>query len=182
MNTFFKRLLSIGFWIVLLAVFTSSGSSVSTEDSNANFTEGNYNLKVSGACSETLEGTIDFKSKIENVSDGTLATLELYLMTSDDSLNHSMGFLISQKNMKDGIVAGTYEVREKVAGLLNNFEGVFGFANMDAIGERPFFAYKGKIVIAYIDDSTVRGFLSVNLKQLDGEALNVSGNFTALKK
>jgi hypothetical protein len=92
-----------------------------------------------------------------------------------------MEFLISKENTAGMLPTGTYEVSRNQEGLLNYFDGVFGFANIAALGESPLFAKSGKIKIDYLDDRTVRGNISIQMTNSLGKRVGINGDFIVIK-
>ncbi len=165
-------------WLVLPFVFTSF---ISPYDGA--FVEGKYHLKTSDNEPMLLEGNIFFSAAIASSSKGKpFSVIKLDLENSGNSIVHSMGFLISKQNRNKELEQGKYKVPVKIDGLIKNFEGVFGFANIKEKGELPFFAENGNIEISYIGPKLLVGNLKINLKNSEGKDLNIKGEFTAIRK
>jgi len=75
-----------------------------------------------------------------------------------------MELLISKQNQSISIKKGKYGVAEDIEGFLNDFDGVFGFANVGSIGEEPFFAKKGSVVITQLTELGLRGNINITFK------------------
>lgn len=143
---------------------------------------GKYALQSTGNLSQFLDGKMNFESTIEiDRNSNTTSILKLKLDGDDNDLTHSMEFLISKENTNEQISKGSYLISQDPIGFLKNFDGVFGFANINALGELPFFAKSGEVRIDFVDDFTVKGMLNVSLRNANGKSINIEGDFVALK-
>ncbi len=86
-----------------------------------------------------------------------------------------MELLITKQNQSSPIKKGKYGVSENIEGFLNDFNGVFGLANVRSLGEEPFFAKKGKVVITQISELGLRGYIDVILKCTKGTKIFING-------
>ncbi len=182
MMDFTFKTLKTSFWI-LLPLFLISNTKAEHEINLSGNIEGTYELKVTGALEEQFKGVVYFETKVGSNNRGIpMSTLILRLGNKDSSYQHSMEFFISKKNHSGSISTGLYEVPEYIEGFLNNFDGVFGFANVKALGEEPLFARKGKIVITSRTDKRVEGDMNMAFRDINGKKMYVRGNFSAFKK
>ncbi len=166
-------------WAIVPLFFISSGTWDSYNKDNEAATIDT--LRISGDFNMALKGEVYFETALETASDGTpFSTLKLNLKNHKES--HSLGFFISKQNHSKQITMGTYKVLEHIDGFLNYFDGVFGFAHIKELGELPFFAHKGKITIFHVGKDSLRGQLAVVLENPNGQRIDVTGNFTALKQ
>lgn len=181
MSSIFIKAIKIGL-LALMPLFLISNAKVDSFLEDAVLLEGSYSLQASGNLNQELRGGISFKTDIKTATDRTsFSILELKLKNDSDKIGHSMGFLISRQNQSHEITVGTYRVVEDINGLLNNFEGVFGFANVDVMGELPFFAQKGKIVITHLTKDTLEGSIMVTLRNSRKKTIKVNGHFMAIR-
>jgi hypothetical protein len=104
------------------------------------------------------------------------------LRNNENKDTHSLGFLICDQDNAKEIQRGSYKVPGKIEGFLNYFDGVFGFANIKALGEQPFFAESGRIVIADVGSVILHGKIDVQLENPEGKRLSIKGNFTAIRR
>ncbi|WP_394747793.1 hypothetical protein [Spongiimicrobium salis] len=175
----FLRMGRILFWTIVPMLFVSHNP-VGEEVVVQSLLNSSYHLKATGDLEEDLVGDFDFETATKIANDGTkFSTLVLRL--ENNKLDHAVEFLISKKDMEANAFKGTYEVSENINGFLNYFDGVFGYADIDALGELPFFASKGRISIQEIDKDMLSGTLSVTLRNAKGEMINLVGSFAANK-
>lgn len=99
----------------------------------------------------------------------------------DNRFPHSMEFLISKEHTAMQISKGSYLVSQDSRGFLNNFDGVFGLININSLGELPFFAKSGDVRIDFVDDVTVKGMLTISLRNANDKSINLEGDFIVLK-
>lgn len=181
MSSLFKIAIRIGL-LCTMPLFLISNIGVGGGLGDTGLLEGSYSLLASGNLNQELKGAISFKTKIHTTAYGNpFSTLELKLNNDEDNARHSMGFLISEKNQAREISVGSYAVAGNIEGFLNNFDGVFGFANVDAMGELPFFAQKGRIVITDITDDILKGKMEITLHNSKGKLFKIKGDFRAVR-
>lgn len=170
------------FWAIAPFLFVSSGVDGAYVEEPL-LKEGGYLLKTSGDFNRELVGEIFFDTYLEtSVSGKTFSTLRLNLKNEDNTPLHTLEFLISKQNDKRGVSTGSYTIIPQIDGFLKCFDGAFGVANIVALGEVPFFARKGKIVIGQIEKNRIKGVISAHLHSPNGKRIFVSGNFSAVKK
>jgi len=174
-----RKIIPLVFWICMLLLFTSSGST-KTDNVYEHLEVGKYTIQTTGALEEMLRGTVYFTTESKISETGvSYASLAICFHTNIENESHKMKFLISEKNPNNRIDVGVYEVANKFNGLLNYFDGVFGFADVEKLGELPFFAADGKIKIDTIDEEILKGSIAIVLEKNSGETISVSGNFVA---
>lgn len=174
--------LKFGFWI-LLPLLLISNNKVEFEAKGPSTMGGSYELHATGALEQQLNGLVYFKSEQQATSQGIpFSTLTLKFDDVAPNHYHDIEFLIAKQNQSHMISKGTYEVTRNVEGLLDNFDGVFGFANIKALGEKPFFAYKGKVVITQFSNTGLQGYVDVTLKCTKGRKLYIKGSFNATRQ
>lgn len=168
--------------VLLLPLFLFSGIKVDNKvywPSDVLLT-GEYDLQSTGNLNKNLTGNITFETSIEKTSSGTsFSTLKLKLDDDKSNTEHMMQFLISKENSSNEIALGTYIITKDTDGFLNYFDGVFGFANIEALGEFPLFAQNGEIKIRYLDAKTVRGYMRIDLRNANGKSIHLEGGFMA---
>lgn len=168
--------------VLLLPLFLFSGIKVDNRGylpSNV-LLIGEYDLQSTGNLNKNLTGDVTFETAIEKTNSGTsFSTLRLKLDDGKSNAEHMMQFLISKENSSIEIALGTYKVTKDEDGFLNYFDGVFGFANIKALGEFPLFSQKGEIEIKYIDTQTVRGYMQIDLRNAIGKSIHLEGGFMA---
>lgn len=181
MSKFFSKIAKIGLWVLVPTLFLS-GTKLDNQSSSTILVNGDYTMQITGNLNNKLSGVFDFETAIETTSKGiTFSTLKLKLDSRESVLPHSMEFLISKENTTDLLPAGTYKVSGNQEGFLNYFDGVFGFANINALGELPLFAKSGEVQIDYLDNTTVKGTLRLNMSNTIGKSVQIRGSFVATK-
>lgn len=179
MSQLFIKTAHIGLWAIVL-IFLVSEIKLNNNVIDENFFHGDYSLQATGNLNQKLVGVVNFETAIETANNGdTFSVLKLNLGNTEEELNHSMEFLIAKENRTKHISKGTYQVLRDVDGFLNYFDGVFGFANIDTLGELPFFAKSGEIRIESIDQDELVGTLRLLLKNTNGKSIRLKGNFVA---
>ena len=177
-----RNSLRLAIWLFLPFVFTSY-ISPNAETVKTDSIIGSYHLSTSGNQSMALQGSIVFSTAIDFPTNGKpYSTINLELRNNENENSHSMGFLISKQNWDKELKRGKYKVPVKIHGFIKDFEGVFGFANFQEMGEIPFFTQKGKIEISHIGQKLLHGELELSLENADGNQLNIVGEFTATRR
>ena len=174
--------------IIVFALFTTfcavliSASNVDDKVAYAENRDGQYALQSTGNLNQSLNGLVNFETAIERTSEGIpFSTLKLKLGCNEESSYHSIEFLISKENMEEYISKGSYKISKQSDGLLHNFDGVFGFADIQELGELPFFAKDGEISIDYVDEQKLHGTINIALSNANGKSITLDGDFVALK-
>jgi hypothetical protein len=144
---------------------------------------GTYELHANGEEDLGLLGSVSFESLQETGENGrTYSVLKLHLDGNEKKAPHTLGIFIARDEQKEPIGKGTYAFNKDIDGFLTHFEGVFGFASINAYGERPYFAKEGKLTIGHVGDETLSGSLSISMENDHGKTLQIGGNFNALLK
>lgn len=147
----------------------------------ANADLGVFEVHTTGAFQELLKGKVTFETSMGSTSHGTpYSSISLKFMNGDQNQEHVMGFLIKEQFSSKELTIGEYGLSKHIKGFLNNFDGVFGYADIESLGEEPLFAKKGKLVITQIDADNIRGYLNVRFKDNSNNELFVKGNFNAV--
>jgi len=181
MYHYILKSLKISFWILVPLLFISNVKVEPLTIPN-NF-EGNYSFKASGAIEQSLQGKVSFKAHTGTSNKGTsFSSLSLTFVNEEQGLEHELEFIISEQNETESLATGKYEIKDNIEGFLNNFDGVFGYANIDIIGEQPFFTTKGKVVITRIGKVDLKGYVDVTLRSNVGKELMIKGDFHAIKR
>ena len=182
MYHYILKSLKISFWILLPLLFIS-GTKSGPDFYVSNYFEGSYELQATGAFEQQLFGVVYFENTLETNNQGIqFSTLSLKFISNGLSEQHNMEVLITKQIQSNSIKKGKYRVSEDIEGFLNDFDGVFGFANVRSLGEEPFFAKKGKVVITQISELGLRGYIDVTLKCNKGNKIFINGSFNAAEK
>lgn len=174
--------LKVGLWVILPLIFTANNS-IEVDTDKKILTAGSYVLTIPGANHLKLEGVINFETAKEPTSNGEAFTiLKLNLTDHQETLGHSLGFYLSTQNNSMKKQYGQHKISGNLEGFLNNFDGVFGYANINHFGELPFFAKNGAITIDKLDDNILKGSINVVFENTNQDNFTITGNFIALKK
>lgn len=169
----------IALWIIAPVILISNINFDRGLSSEAVYSE-ECSLLAKGHMNEILTGVMEFETTSEKVGNGiSFSVLKLRLLNKQVNPEYTMEFLISKQNKTGQIPSGSYGIAKDDTGLLNYFDGVFGFANINSLGELPFFATNGEITIAHSDSESVLGSMNVTLKNNDGKKFVLSGDFIA---
>ncbi|MBQ4913568.1 hypothetical protein J8L85_03910 [Maribacter sp. MMG018] len=124
---------------------------------------------------------VEYHTNHEKLNEGGFYnTLMLSFGDIKDSSKATMEFLISEKGESKELSKGIYPINE-IEGFINNFDGVFGVANVNKLGEKPFFAKKGFIQINELNIKGVKGYMDVTLVNEIGMTIRVTDNFDTYK-
>ncbi|TMM58759.1 hypothetical protein FEE95_04830 [Maribacter algarum] len=176
----FSKAAKLVLWVLLPTLFIS-GTKLNTDTFSKVNSDEDYTLRASGNLNNSLNGTIRFETSVVTTSKGiSFSVLKLKLESEKSLIPHSMEFLISEKE-SDSVLEGTHKVSNNNEGLLNYFDGVFGFANINALGELPLFAKSGEIQIEYLDETNLKGVINIQMSNAIGKSVKVKGNFVATK-
>ena len=176
----FQNRLKLGLWVILpllLISFISRGLS----NKHPGVDSGTFQLNSTGAANTLLEGNSFFEQdEVISRKGRLLSILKLNFRDNRDPRDIPIQFLISVDTDKQKISTGKYNISRYISGFVNNFDGVFGYANLSILGEKPFFTRKGQLVITEKSQDLISGTLDVILEDLNGESLHLQGSFSAL--
>lgn len=179
MSKLFSKITKMCFYILLVSLFLS-GTKLEEKPLLSSAISYDYTIEVSGGLSDHLSGVIDFESTIETTSKGIpFSTLNLKFDSSEEASHHSFEFLIAKENRNRILEVGTYKIISNKKGLLNYFDGVIGYVNIDTLGELPLFAKTGKINIYRLSKTEIEGSLDVELNNAGGQSVRIKGDFVA---
>jgi hypothetical protein len=174
--------LKVGLWVILSFIFTANSTTEIITD-EIPLSEGSYLLNVSGESELQLQGAINFETIVKRSSKGKEYTILKLNLTDQQNLpSHSLGFFVSQQYSSAKIDNGRYKISTNIKGFFNNFDGVFGFANISQYGELPFFTKNGSISINNINEKVVEGSMNVVFENTTKKSIDIKGNFVALRK
>lgn len=181
MNHDMLKSFKIGFWF-LIPLFFITNSDLEPI-AKAKKTQDVLAMRANGAFQELLDGRVTFETSKGIADEGTpYASISLKFESEEQNQEQLMGFYIKKQDNSKEFTIGEYELSKHIKGFLNNFDGVFGYADIESLGDKPLFAKKGKLVITQIDADNIRGYLNVRFNDNDnnGNALFVKGNFHAV--
>lgn len=179
MNHYMLKSLKIGFWFLIPLFFISNSDIEPMAIANTDL--GVFEVNANGAFQEFMNGKVTFETSKGSTGQGTpYSSISLNFKNGGRNQENVMGFLIKKQFRSKELAIGEYALSKHIKGFLNNFDGVFGYADIKALGEEPMFAEKGKLVITQIDADNIRGYLNVRFKDNSSNELFVKGNFHAV--
>lgn len=175
---YFKtRVLNLLACTVAMVLFTSYVPFMEPLSNEDTMNASNYYFQIAGNYKKVIKGEMCFESSFETTHRGiTFSTLRLDL---ENATNNTFSLLISKKNSLEPISLGTYKITNEKTGLLNYFDGAFGYLNIVSSDELPFYTENGKVVITKINKETIEGFIKIRLENFDEKKITISGNFIA---
>ncbi len=145
--------------------------------------EGSYQLVARGTDTMSYSGIVQFKNKSYISPKGiTHRILELGLVHGEKEEAEFISFIISSDPGVDSFRKGIYKITNNIDGFLSDFEGVFGFANIEQEGELPFFASEGTLQLYDIEEERITGGINATFSNSLGETIAIEGHFVALEK
>ena len=142
--------------------------------------DGAYELTSSGELSLNLSGFAYLNTDDVISEDGSLyTTVKLELENEEEADKHFLDIYITDSGINQPFVKRTYAISENIDGFINDFQGVFGFANIDRLGELPFFTKEGYISIFHSDHHRMAGNLKLTLMNTIGQTIELEGDFIA---
>jgi len=141
---------------------------------------GTCSFKVDGELSFNLNGAATFENKTEVDRLGYKTNkLLLHFTSCNDKEMQILEFIIaSDKVDKLDVQIGKHKIKD-LNHLINNFNGVYGFADLGSVSELPFFIDSGDITITEFFSNNVDGKLEVQLVNAEGVFLKIKGSFNA---
>jgi len=129
---------------------------------------------------KNLSKDLKFEIEVKETINGTfINTLIMKLGSNDTPLNHSLHFIISNEKAVKNFTIGTYQVCKELNSFMKPYDGVFGYANIESLGEFPLFTRSGQIKIEQVTENKLSGFLDVMMSNSKGELVQLKGNFRA---
>ncbi len=174
--------LKLGLWIVLpLLLFSFISNRIYYTPLPVE--TGDYELRTEGATQLKLQGKAAFNELEEIANNGKmLSVLKLNFKETGMSQGSPIQFLISVNTATDDIKEGKYLISRYISGFASEFNGVFGYANLGALGEQPYFSRTGHLLITQKQEELVEGLLEVTLEDVEGHKLKLEGSFSALRE
>ena len=170
-----------GLWILLPLILLSFISN-RFADSPLRVEEGTYALSATGANQEQITGKVAFReSEVVSKNGHLLNVLKINFQQTALEEGMNMVFLISLRSDDEPITEGKYYVNRYISGFVGEFNGVFGYANLYARGEDPYFSKTGHLNITSKKDDMVQGIMEVTLEDATGKKLQLEGSFKALR-
>ncbi|WP_209400852.1 hypothetical protein [Pseudozobellia sp. WGM2] len=169
------------FWLFLSMVFISNTAPIDKMLLVDNYVEiGSYNFNSEDISADSIEGCAVFKSMPPAYNaNQKYSSTELIFKPSDNS--HGVRLVLTKVDKEKGNWVGSYEVSQEALGIYTK-EGVFGFVDINELGELPFYTEKGAVEIIRMNGSQVYGLIDFSLRNFKGKIINVSGHFIAKKE
>lgn len=165
------------FFFGFIPLFLFSSGSKATVDYPA-LKSGSCQFNVTGKYNLKIEGVATFQYSAEEDELGNRRNkLMLNFVPNGNAEVQTIEFVIAQNEM----LTGFYRIKT-LNGLINGFDGVYGFADMDGPNELPFFIKTGGVRIIKNYNDAIDGSLEVQFKNANGESLNIKGSFSAVTK
>ncbi|MFS4466423.1 hypothetical protein [Maribacter sp. 2210JD10-5] len=135
-------------------------------------------LTTKGALNQELMANVSFAFNVlSSIKEDFVSTLSInFVDTAEEDTEYEINLTITKNDNVEGIADGTYDV-EKIEGFLNNFDNVFGVANIASLGEKPFFAKGGTIKIQSRRNNTLKGVLEITFVNEQGATFEIKGAF-----
>ena len=144
---------------------------------------GEYELLVTGSDKLFLQGNINYNTNTRiSEEDTDCPTLHLVLHQEDNPGSKILDLYLAHPELTNPLTRRSFNVSEEIRGFVRDFEGVFGIADIDCLGELPFFSKKGQIEILDSEDGLLAGFLNIQLSNALGEIIQIEGNFKASRQ
>lgn len=144
---------------------------------------GDFELVVSGSNELYLKGSVLLDASSRISEKGTsYPEIRLRLIGEDGNHSNFIDLFLATPDLSYPLKGGTYVITENVKGLFRDFDGVFGFADLDHFGEMPFFSKEGKITIVEADDELLLGSLKMELGNTQGQLIEIEGNFVTYQE
>ena len=176
-------LLLISLSYLLTSYLLTSYVSFSVASAPEHLKPGDFELVASGNNRIDLSGTVAINCISTISSDGDLyRQFKLIFSDPEDPGKQNITIYFTKPDLNSHLERGTYYITENISGFMNNFEGVFGFADIGKMGELPYFTKKGKIKISASNENNVTGRLALVLKNNLGEIVEVKGDFVAFNQ
>jgi hypothetical protein len=136
---------------------------------------GSFQFSVTGKYNLKIKGVATFQYGAEEDELGNRRNkLMLNFVPNGNAEVQTIEFVIAQNEM----LTGYYRIKT-LNGLINGFDGVYGFADIDGLNELPFFIKTGGVRIIKNYNDAIDGSLEVQFKNANEESLNIKGSFIA---
>ncbi|CAZ95949.1 MULTISPECIES: hypothetical protein [Zobellia] len=179
---FFIRAGKFSFWILFSFLFLSS-ETVENGFVNAENKDGVYPMiSAMSDVDEALAIPMVFEMNDIASKNGRLYTTLELMMNNADKRENVMGILVSMSSADTTNLLKKYTVRPNAESFLQDFKGVFGFVNVDDLGEKPFFAYNGTFTVNEYNGLSMSGDIHIQFQNFEGQIIQVKRKFTAVKK
>ena len=143
---------------------------------------GHYEIVVKGENPIYLKGSVNFHSQPAISREGEPYTKwNIRLRNHQSSEKHFLDFYLVNTLSTDALDTGSYPITENIESFIDEFKGVFGFADIDSFGELPYFSKQGRITILDAGEENLTGSLQLELRNAAGKMIAVEGNFSAAK-
>lgn len=182
---FFSNTTKVGFWLMLSAFFFSN-SGVDHKLSPSSFLEDTYvsnNVGIADSIARILERSLVFESNtVVSKSGASFTSIELKPDYINPENTQLFEMVISKPTKEINTLIGRHEIAKSLNSLLSEFNGVFGFVNINDLDEKPYFTYRGFLNITEFNQQVISGSMNLSFKNTEGRMVYVSKKFEAQRK
>ncbi|WP_405385047.1 hypothetical protein [Maribacter sp. LLG6340-A2] len=145
---------------------------------NVRVDQGTFRFQFSGKNNDSKVGLASFQMKNEVDELGRkIKNLVLRFVPENGCNADKIEFIIAS-NINTNITTGNYEVAD-LDRLIHQYNGVYGFADINELSELPFFAKDGSLSINVDYNETISGNIEVTYENAEREPLTIKGFFNA---
>lgn len=170
------RILIFSLSIVAFFMF-ASGSMVKKE--LPVMEKGQFQLNAYGVANQDICGSATFIEKVTQDRKGEESSqvwLKFDFSTTED--HNSIEIVLSNSQVKDIKVGKAYKFDNR-SQTYADFDGIYGFADIAAIDELPFFAERGTLTVKEMDGNVIQGELNAEFKNASKGKIIFKGSFNA---
>lgn len=141
---------------------------------------GKYNVEtVLDDKNNVLRGPVYFEYSEKQSSPSETRIFKLHFVNPLMAEGPGFGFMIPLAGTDQIIEAGKYSVDEGITGIINNFQTVFGYADMGGKTSDLYFSESGSISVLGCAPTEVFGKIDIVLDDGSGKSIRVRGDFNA---
>ena len=166
--------------LVLVLVITISYIGPESLPINTELGSGKYELEtVLEDQSSVLRGPVYFEYSEKQNSPAETRVFKLHFVHPIVAEGPGLGFMIPLSGTHEIIDQGKYAVDVRSRGAMENFETVFGYADLGGKTPDVYFTESGSISILASDPGEVFGVMDLVLDDGNGASIKVKGDFKA---
>ena len=141
---------------------------------------GKYRLtSVQDGKPTNFEGSVYFEFARQQSGLRQTPVFKLHFINPETDKGCGFGFLIPLRPDHSEIGLERYRVQAKESNTINEFETVFGYADMDGQDPALYFTESGDISISSSSTREVAGNMNMLLKDPSGRTMHIQGQFNA---
>ncbi len=146
----------------------------------AELAPGKYDLQTAAeGKSNNINGPVYFEYSDKHDNSMESRIFKLHFVNPHIAKGPGFGFLIPISGTHEMIEKGEYSVGEQGAGVMTNFDTVFGYADMGGKTSALYFSESGSISITGCTPKKVIGEIDMVLNDGSGGSVRVTGAFKA---